>query len=122
LTYPAILFELETETAFAARVPEYAEISKYPAIRRDIAPIVDEGVSSDRVKAVVRASAGSLLKELDVLSVYSGRQIEKGKKSIALGLNLQDTSRTLTDSEADAVVARIIESLRLELNATIRDK
>ncbi len=122
LTYPAVLFELETEAGLAALIPEYAEISKYPAIRRDIAPIVDEGVSSDAVKAVIRSSAGHLLKALDVLSVYSGRQIEKGKKSIALGLNLQDTSRTLTDSEADAVVAQIIESLRRELNATIRDK
>lgn len=122
LTYPAVLFELETEAGLAARVPTYAEISKYPAIRRDIAPIVDEGVSADAVKTVVRTSAGTLLKDLDILSVYSGQQIEKGKKSIALALNLQDTSRTLTDSEADAVVARIMDGLRRELNATIRDK
>lgn len=122
LTYPAILFEIETARGLAARIPEYVEISRYPAIRRDIAPIVDEGVSADAVQAIVRAGAGALLKELDILSVYSGRQIEKGKKSIALGLNLQDTSRTLTDSEADALVAQILESLRRELNATIRDK
>ena len=67
-------------------------------------------------------SAGALLQGLTVLSVYRGRQFEKGKKSIALGLQLQDTSRTLTDSEADALVARVIEQLTLKLNATIRDK
>ncbi|MFO7305362.1 MAG: phenylalanine--tRNA ligase subunit beta [Gammaproteobacteria bacterium] len=121
LTYPAVLFELETASALAARVPAYAEISKYPAIRRDIAPIVDEDVASEAVMQVVRTSAGTLLKDLDILSVYSGPQIEKGKKSIALALVLQDTSRTLTDSEADAVVARILESLRRELNARIRE-
>ena len=59
---------------------------------------------------------------LHVLSVYRGRQFEKGKKSIALGLQLQDTSRTLTDSEADAIVARVIEQLKSKLHATIRDK
>jgi phenylalanyl-tRNA synthetase beta chain len=122
LTYPAVLFELETASGLAARIPEFVEISKYPAIRRDIAPIVDEGVSADAVRAVVQQSAGALLKDLHVLSVYSGRQIEKGKKSIALGLNLQDTSRTLTDSEADAIVAQIVQSLGRQLNATIRDK
>src|SRR5690606_32473229 len=67
LTYPAILFELETAGGLAARVPAYVEISKYPAIRRDIAPIVDEGVSADSVMALVRESAGALLKQLDVL-------------------------------------------------------
>jgi phenylalanyl-tRNA synthetase beta chain len=54
--------------------------------------------------------------------VYRGRQFEKGKKSIALGLQLQDTSRTLTDDEADALVAHVIEQLHVGLNATLRDK
>ena len=71
---------------------------------------------------MIRSSAGPLLTDLTVLSVYRGQQLEKGKKSIALGLQLQDTSRTLTDSEADALVARVIEQLTLKLNATIRDK
>jgi phenylalanyl-tRNA synthetase beta chain len=122
LTYAPILVELETEAGLAARIPEYREISKYPAIRRDIAVIVDEDVPAEALSNVVRERAGALLKDLNVLSVYRGQQIEKGKKSIALGLNLQDTSRTLTDSEADTVVAQIIESLDRQLNATIRDK
>src|SRR5690606_38477972 len=99
LTYPAVLFELETAIGLTARIPEFKEISKYPAIRRDIAPIVDEAVTVDALKRVVEEGAGPLLKELFVLSVYRGQQIEKGKKSIALGMNLQDTSRTLTDNE-----------------------
>jgi phenylalanyl-tRNA synthetase beta chain len=122
LTYPAIVFELEIVSGFSARVPEFSEISRYPAIQRDIAVIVDEAVPVDALKKVVRSGAGALLKDLRVLSVYRGRQFENDKKSIALGLQLQDTSRTLTDNEADSVVAQVIEELRRELHATIRDK
>jgi phenylalanyl-tRNA synthetase beta chain len=122
LTYPVFVFEIETETGLPRDIPVFAEISKYPAIRRDIAVIVDEGLAVQRLLDTVRNAAGTLLQDLTVISVYRGRQFEKGKKSIALGLQLQDTSRTLTDSEADALVARVIEQLTLKLNATIRDK
>jgi phenylalanyl-tRNA synthetase beta chain len=122
LTYPVFVFEIETEAALAADLPEYREISKYPAIRRDIAVIVDEATPVDALLDTVRASEGGLLKGVSVLSVYQGRQIEKGKKSIALGLQLQDTSRTLTDQEADAFVARVVEQLASRHGAVIRDK
>jgi phenylalanyl-tRNA synthetase beta chain len=122
LTYPIVVFELETKAGLASPIPEYREISRYPAIRRDIAVIVDEAVTVNALRGAVTQSAGALLNDLTVLSVYRGKQFEKGKKSIALGLQLQDTSRTLTDNEADAIVARVIEQLGLKLNATIRDK
>jgi phenylalanyl-tRNA synthetase beta chain len=122
LTYPVFVFEIETESGLSRDIPVFAEISKYPAIRRDIAVIVDEGLAVQGLLDTVREAAGPLLHDLNVISVYRGRQFEKGKKSIALGLQLQDTSRTLTDSEADALVARVIEQLTLKLNATIRDK
>jgi phenylalanyl-tRNA synthetase beta chain len=122
LTYPVIMFELETAPGLAAAIPEYREISRFPAIRRDIAVIVDESVPVEALRGVVRKSAGGLLTGLTVLSVYRGKQFEKGKKSIALGLQLQDTSRTLTDNEADAVVAQVVQQLSHKLHATIRDK
>ncbi|HEY0942056.1 MAG TPA: phenylalanine--tRNA ligase subunit beta [Steroidobacter sp.] len=122
LTYPVFVFELETAGGLAALVPQFEEISRYPAIRRDIAAIVDEGLPVEAVRDVVRNSAGSLLKRLTVLSVYQGQQLQKGKKSIALGLHLQDTSRTLTDNEADALVAQVVEQLGRQLNATLRDQ
>lgn len=122
LTYPVFVFELDAAAALTARVPEFAEISKYPAIRRDVAVIVDEAIHVDAIRAAVHASAGSLLNELTVLSVYRGRQFEKGKKSIALGMQLQDTSRTLTDHDADGIVAQVVDHLARQLNATIRDK
>ncbi|AMN46894.1 phenylalanyl-tRNA synthetase beta chain [Steroidobacter denitrificans] len=122
LTYPVFVFELETQAGLAAAVPEFVEISKYPAIRRDIAVIIAESLPVEVLLASVRSHAGSLLKTLTILSVYRGKQIENGKKSIALGLHLQDTSRTLTDDEADTVVTQVIQELGRELDATIRDK
>ncbi len=122
LTYPVFVFELDTDATLAAELPVYREISKYPAIRRDIAVIVDEVTAADHLLETVRTHGGALLKGTSVLSVYRGRQIEKGKKSIALGLQLQDTSRTLTDTEADAFVARIVEQLATRHGAVIRDK
>ena len=122
LTYPVFLFEIEASTALAADLPEYREISKYPAIRRDIAVIVDEATAAAALLVTVDESAGELLEDTTVLSVYQGRQIEKGKKSIALGLQLQDTSRTLTDQQADAIVARVVEQLARRHGAVVRDK
>lgn len=122
LTYPVFVFELETATGLAASVPEFQEISRYPAIRRDIAAIVDEALPVEALLHTARTSAGGLLKQLTVLSVYRGRQLQNGKKSIALALQLQDTSRTLTDNEADALVAQVVAQLGREHNATLRDK
>jgi phenylalanyl-tRNA synthetase beta chain len=122
LTYEVFAFELELENTFAARIPEYAEISKYPAIRRDLAMIVDESASFEAIKQVAAESAGELLRDLLIFDLYRGTEIEKGKKSIALGFNLQDTSRTLTDMDADQIMARVAADLRRQFNATIRDK
>ena len=122
LTYRSFVFEIETRAGFDCVLPEFVEISKYPAIRRDLALIVDEAVPVAALRAAASEGAGELLRDLSVLSVYRGKQFDKGKKSIALGLHLQDTSRTLTDPEADAIVARVVDHLVRGFDATIRDK
>ncbi len=122
LTYSAIVFEIETESGLAARVPQHREVSRFPAVRRDIAVIVDESVSVQSLLDGVRASAGALLTDLTVFDIYRGSGITPGRKSVAMGLNLQDISRTLTDVDTDAVVARVVTDLEREHKATIRDK
>lgn len=122
LSYSAIVFELDIDMSFSAQVPEFKEISKFPAVRRDLAIVVDEALGFAAVENAVSNAVGPLLKELAVFDVYHGPGIEKGKKSIALGLNLQDTSRTLTDAEVDAAVARVVDHLAQHLNARLRDK
>jgi phenylalanyl-tRNA synthetase beta chain len=96
-------------------------ISKFPSIRRDLAIVIDEGVPLAVLRENVTVSASGLLSELRVFDVYCGPGIETGRKSIALGLILQDSSRTLTDVDADTVVASVVARLRDVLSASIRD-
>jgi phenylalanyl-tRNA synthetase beta chain len=122
LTYSGVVFEIETESGLAARVPQHREISRFPAVRRDLAVVVDESVSVQSLLDSVRSSAGALLTGLVVFDIYRGAGITPGRKSVAIGLNLQDISRTLTDVDTDAVVARVVSDLEREHKATIRDK
>jgi len=117
-----ILFELEMEGAFHAKPLQYKKISKFPTIRRDLAIVIDESVPLAVLQENVTVSASGLLSELRVFDVYRGPGVESGRKSIALGLILQDSSRTLTDVDADAVVNAIVARLRDVLSATIRDQ
>ena len=124
LNLPAsvFLFELEIKSAFKANIPQFNKISKFPSVRRDLAIVVDEGVPLAVLQENVTVSASGLLSELRVFDVYRGPSIESGRKSIALGLILQDSSRTLTDVDADAVVTAVAARLRDVLSATIRDQ
>jgi len=118
----AYVFELEVDLAFKANKLEFKEISKFPSLRRDLAVVVDESVPLAVLRENVTVSASGLLRELRVFDVYRGPGVESTRKSIALGLILQDSSRTLTDVDADAVVTRVVARLRDVLSATIRDQ
>jgi phenylalanyl-tRNA synthetase beta chain len=115
------IFEIAIDPSFRSEVPVFREVSRYPAIRRDLAVVIDESVTLDELRESVNLAAKGLLRELAVFDVYRGKGIEPGRKSIALGLILQETSRTLTDNEADAVVAAVIERVRGDLKAGIRE-
>jgi phenylalanyl-tRNA synthetase beta chain len=122
LTCSAVVFEIETGSGLVARVPQHQELSRFPSVRRDLALVVDEGIAAQELIDRVRASAGTLLKDVNIFDIYRGAGIENGRKSVAIGLNLQDVSRTLTDDVTDAVVAQVVGDLERECNATIRDK
>ena len=122
LAAAAFVYELEIESAFVCNPLKFKEISKFPGLRRDLAVVVDEHVPLAVLRENVTVSASGLLRELRVFDIYRGPSIENGRKSIALGLILQDSSRTLTDVDADAVVKDVIARLRDVLSATIRDQ
>jgi phenylalanyl-tRNA synthetase beta chain len=117
-----LLFELETELVFTAKTLQFNKISKYPSVRRDLAVVIDEKVPLTVLRENVTVSASGLLSDLRVFDVYRGPGVEFGRKSVALGLILQDSSRTLTDVDADAVVTAVVTRLRDVLSATIRDQ
>jgi phenylalanyl-tRNA synthetase beta chain len=117
-----VLFELEVAPAFTAKDLKFVKISKFPSVRRDLSIVLDESVSLAVLQENVTVSASGLLSELRVFDIYRGPGIETGRKSIALSLILQDSSRTLTDIDADAVVTSVTARLRDVLSATIRDQ
>jgi phenylalanyl-tRNA synthetase beta chain len=116
-----IIFEIDYESSFTSEVTVYKEISKFPTLRRDLAVVVEESVTLAQLRESVVVSAGSALRELRIFDVYRGPGVEAGRKSIALGLILQETSRTLTDADADAVVAAVVARVEQDHKATIRD-
>jgi phenylalanyl-tRNA synthetase beta chain len=116
----AVLFALQVELAFAAAIPAFRTYSRFPLIRRDLAIVVDERVSSDALQGVARAAAGKLLQKIVVFDIYRGKGVDSNRKSIGLGLILQDASRTLTDEDADKTLRTVMLRLEREFGATIR--
>jgi phenylalanyl-tRNA synthetase beta chain len=114
------LFELGTAEGFIARLPSFGETSKFPSIRRDLAVIVPESVEARLVLATAARVAGKLLVNLELFDQYRGKGIDSGRKSLALGLTLQDSSRTLKDDEVEALIAKIVSTLESELGAQLR--
>lgn len=121
LTGRVFLFELCLAAIGQARLPRFRELSKYPAIRRDIALIVDEATSAQGVSACITGAAGGLLQEVRLFDVYRGKGVDPGRKSLALGLTWQDSSRTLTDGDIDALMEQVVNKLRVDLGAKLRD-
>jgi phenylalanyl-tRNA synthetase beta chain len=116
----AILFSLQIEPVFAASLPAFREYSRFPIIRRDVAVVIDEQITADELLRHVREAAGGLLQNVVLFDIYRGGSIDTGRKSVALGLILQDTSRTLTDVDADQTVHSVTGHLERELGARIR--
>jgi phenylalanyl-tRNA synthetase beta chain len=115
-----ILFALRLEETLRSALPNFRAYSKFPSVRRDIAIVVDENISVGRIIESVRENAGDMLQNVMVFDVYRGKEIDSSLKSVALGLILQDTSRTLTDADADRTVASVTKHLGRALGATIR--
>ena len=115
------LFEIRLGQLLEGRLPAFKALSRYPSIRRDIAVVVDEGVEFGTLRDCVRAAAPETLQDVVLFDVYTGEKVDSGRKSIALGLILQETSHTLTDDEVDGVVASVLRELQIQLNAQLRD-
>jgi phenylalanyl-tRNA synthetase beta chain len=115
------LLELNLQALDSGDIAGFTPLSKYPWIRRDIALVVDKDVSFSAVEKTIRQQDSEFLKDILLFDVYTGERIDSGRKSLALGLILQDSSRTLTDQEVDAYLAAVVERLALDLGARLRD-
>jgi phenylalanyl-tRNA synthetase beta chain len=98
----------------------YQEVSKFPAVRRDLSMLVDKAVTFGQLKQVATRTDKKLLKDVNVFDVYQGDKLPEGKKSYALSFTLQDTEKTLTDKAIDALMQKLIYNLGKEAGAEIR--
>ncbi len=115
------VFELETSLLYKGGVSKFKPLSKFPAIRRDLAFVVDQKIDVQQIIDAIYDSAPDYLSDLKLFDVYQGEHIDLGRKSLALGLTLQAQSRTLTDEEVDTAINLVVDCLKQRLNATLRD-
>ena len=113
-------FELVLSEVLAAEIPSFAPLSKFPALRRDLALLVAETISAAEIKDCLNTIRSDILKEIQLFDVYSGDGVEKGYKSIAVAFHLQHVERTLMDDEVNDLMQTIAEQLENNIGATIR--
>ncbi|MEK6550515.1 MAG: phenylalanine--tRNA ligase subunit beta [Pseudomonadota bacterium] len=115
-----LLFEAMLLPFLKPSVPKFSEISKFPSIRRDIAIVVDSNIQAKTILEIAKTEAGNLLIDLQLFDEYRGKGIDSGRKSLALGLTLQDSSRTLKDSDVEGVIQRVVSALVTRVGANLR--
>jgi phenylalanyl-tRNA synthetase beta chain len=115
-------FELDLET-LVSRPPErveFEDVVSYPAVRQDLAFVVDEAVTAAELVDAARQAAGPELREMRVFDVYRGEPVPPGKKSLAFGVSFQSPERTLSDDYAAKLRERIVGSLSARFSAELR--
>ena len=114
--------EINFTALFDLRLPDatYTPLPKYPSVSRDIAIICDETITVAQAENVIFSAAGKLLRNTKLFDIYRGTGIPEGKKSIAFSLELRADDRTLTDTDCEQVMNKVLSSLQSELNAALR--
>jgi phenylalanyl-tRNA synthetase beta chain len=99
---------------------KYKDISKFPSIKKDIALVVDDSLTSKEIEKVIKNAGGSLLTNIEVFDVYKGSNVEIGKKSIAYSLTFDNLKKTLTDEEINNLMDKIINMVSKKCGAELR--
>ena len=125
LATPPVLFELDLEAVIARSVPRYQGFSKYPTSERDLALIVDSGVSYASIKDVIAATdSGGLLRQVHLFDLYKSTQTSVGmaehEKSVAVRLVLGNNQSSLTDEQINAAVGNVVSELARRFGARLR--
>ena len=115
-----VVFELELDALLAAPMPVYREVSKFPPVIRDLAVVVDESVPAQALLEAIQDSRPAVVQDLCLFDLYRGKGVDAGKKSLAFRVVMQDTSKTLTDAEAEAAMAQLLQLLVQRVGAKLR--
>lgn len=122
ITKPVYIFELDATIVmkYMAKDLKYKALPKYPATSRDIAMLVDVDVNAADIEKAMTKAAGQNLTQITLFDVYTGKQVEEGKKSLAFSLTFQSNDKTLTDAEIDPAIEKIVAKLQKDFNANLR--
>ncbi len=116
------VFEINLDKLLAKKVGsmKYKEISKYPEIKKDLSMLVDKNITSNDIKMAIKKLGGSLLTNVEIFDVYTGKNIEENKKSLAYSLTFAAKDKTLTDEEINPIMDKIISGLEKQIGAELR--
>ena len=117
---PVYLFQVDVAKVSESRLPKFSEVSKFPAVRRDLAFLMDSQIASADLMSEARNAAGEHLVDLMLFDVYQSKDIDNKGKSLALGLTFQHASRTLTDDEINMSIDRVVKKLDIKFKAELR--
>jgi len=120
LPLPPVLFEIDLDALKVALLPQYAEVSRYPAVIRDLAVVVDHGVDLQALMDGLDSCQPEVVREVRLFDLYTGKGVGEGKKSVAFRIVMQDTQRTLQDAEVDAAVQHLVTYLQRAFAAQLR--
>ena len=116
----AVMFELDLDPLLDIGLPRFAEVAKFPPVRRDLAVVVDESVPAQALIDAMTEANLSVVNEVALFDQYRGKGVPEGKKSLAFLVVMQDTQKTLTDEDTDAAVARLLAAMAQKHGAVLR--
>jgi phenylalanyl-tRNA synthetase beta chain len=120
LPHAPVVFELDFDATKAVQVPAYAEVSRFPLVIRDLAIVVDQSVALQTLLDGLKGQVFGLVQDIQLFDVYVGKGVPENKKSLALRIVMQDTQRTLQDSEVDAAMQQLVSCFEQAFGAQLR--
>lgn len=115
-----VIFEVDLSVLESALLPQYSEVSKLPPSIRDLAIVADQCTPVQEILEALMANKPEIVKEIRLFDVYAGKGVEEGKKSLALRITMQDTQKTLQDTEVESATLQLVNFLEKTFNATLR--
>lgn len=123
ITMPVYYADLQWKTLLKESAKHkivYADIAKFPEVKRDLALLIDKNVEFAEIERIARETERKLLRNITLFDVYEGKNLEAGKKSYAVSFTLQDNDKTLKDSQIDAIMQKLIKNFEEKLGAKLR--
>jgi phenylalanyl-tRNA synthetase beta chain len=118
--YADFNWDLVLEAIVANKAIMYAEVPKFPEVKRDLALLIDKAIQFEQLESLAYQSEKSVLKQVSLFDVYEGEKLPEGKKSYALSFILQDETATLTDKQIEKIMEKLIKVYQEKAGAEIR--